>query len=272
MISSLAVALLFSPPQAKWTPGVGMSESLVSVLGAVDSVTDDDLRFDYGVSVLGAYLRPGQSVSLNKTFAGSSSVLAFVGGANSSGDLDIKVTKGGTLIKEDADADSDAAVIFKPVSGAYTITVTLASGRASFVTMALLRDGYGWQVPLRNLLVAGNEVIKNASSLGSLASLKFLDGSNNWCVFGGVVEKESYLQMDQLQLTGKFPSIVGGCDESSSDIDLTVYNSSMKVVDFDDDDDDYPTVVLDGPVSSASVRLYNADTSPSFSMFALLNR
>lgn len=248
-----------------------MAESLDAVIEASDVVGRTyDLNYDNGISLIGAYLKPGQSVSFEKPFEGDGMVFPLAGGDDGAGDVDLQITRNGILVAEDKDSRSAAVAAFEPSRGTYRITMSLASGRASFVTLIILREGDGWSIPIDNLQLAGASAIVTSSVLASKTPMKFMDGGNQLCLFGGVVKPNEEMRLTSLDAVGPFATLVGACDDQSDDIDLTVRDRLGGLLGSDTEDDDTPIVFLGSGARSTDVRLRNLGPKPTFGIVAML--
>ena len=168
-------------------------EAMTQVLEAANGLEgQSDLGYDVNghTCVLGAFIAPGESVSLVRPFSAGRRYAVLAGGDRDANDIDIRVLDAnGHLMTEDADADASPAVSFYPVTEQMCeIQITLYSAvRSSFVFVAILSEG-GYHVPPQNQIEAAAQLLTKYQMLSGAGSTSLLNTSGNWAVYGSILE------------------------------------------------------------------------------------
>jgi hypothetical protein len=223
-----------------------MAQALVRVAATVFEVSSrGDFGYDQNISLLGAMVGTGQSVSLVRELHGSQTY-AFIGnGDRDAIDVDIDVFDPlGTRIAFDHDSSALAVVKFTPAyTGRYTIALRLdrAATTKSFCALAILRRG-GWNVPPQNLGDAAGRCLERCKAAARQAgTLRFLDYLNQWSLFGAVQEQGEEVTLANFAMGNGERVFVAAGDNHADDIDLYVnLNGSGAVVAKDVDRDSVP--------------------------------
>ena len=206
----------------------------------------DKTRYGYddSISLLGAYIRTGNTVTLTKQLKKGDKYALLGSGDDDAQDVDIYINNSnGDRVAEDSDNDRQAVVEFEPTkTGKYTIVVKLhkSKTKASFCALAILRKG-GWNVPDTNFVDAMAKCIATCSQLGKQRKdLHFHDQENQWSLFGSILESGQETTLTNIAMgTGKRIVVAAG-DANATDVDLFLLNSSGSVIEKDTEPDATP--------------------------------
>ncbi|GEM_PF-1185445 len=229
-----------------WGPGVRMTESVARLMDSARLLGDrTSFGYDGNISILSAFLRTDAEVKLTRHFNAGTRYLVLGGGDNQAGDLDIQVLDSdGRMVAEDRLTDAAPVVDFTPTrSGTYTLRVHLYSGKPSFCTVAILRDG-GFTVPVNNVVTALHGLILRCNAVDRMTptDVTFHDAPNSWAMVGGAFAPGEAQSITHMNLgTGK-RVMLSSADSNAIDIDLHVLNEKGEVRAKDEDADPNPIV------------------------------
>jgi hypothetical protein len=246
VVFGLAVSL-GSVARADDTPVDFLAQALGNVGDVVRTISDKtSFGYDGGVAILGAYVRSGQTVKLNRWLEANESY-AFLGhGDRDTLDVDIELQDlDGNRIASDSRSQTLALVEFKPKqAGKYTIALKLSKCQQSwsFCAMAILKD-HGWKVPDKNLVDAAGGCLRQCNKVAQVfGRIRFIEEPNQWTLFGGVVEQGDDISLGNMTLGSGQRRFVGAADSHAQDIDLFLTpNESQWILGKDDRDDALPT-------------------------------
>jgi hypothetical protein len=233
-----------------------------------------NLGFKSGLSVFGAYIRPGASVRFTSEFlAGRRYVLAA--GANDAAE---KVTlslldEAGKVLTKDASQDASAAVYLQNTKRrkvSYQITNT--GSKSIYSCLTVMVDKEGWDLHPSNLKAVVDKCTKLASFIKS-EGYRFYTRPGSWCLYGGLVEQGASLRANKLSVAPGNHAVIGFCDGQASLLNLTVSNSSGDVIGKDSSPDLFPVYEFPlGYSGMTDIAVQNAQGSASMTMFGLFEK
>jgi hypothetical protein len=271
----LAASLGSAARAADNSPVAYVAEALDNVASIVRKISDQTgFGYDRNISILGAYVRNGQSVSLLR-WLDAGQKYGFVGhGDRDAVDLDIDVfDPSGNRVAFDNAPQTLALVEFMPhQSGQYTIVLRLDRCRQpwSFCAMAILRHG-GWDVPVSNMLGAAGRCILQCRQIEQAQGrVRFIEQPNQWTLFGGVVDQGNDVKLLNMQLGDGQRLFVGTADDHAQDIDLYLTpHNGQQVLAKDDAGDPTPIFACRTQAQGTyDLRLNNARSRGASLMFA----
>jgi S1-C subfamily serine protease len=229
-----------------WTPGRYMTEAVANVLkSAVEVSGRSAYGFDADVSILGAFLRPGRTVSVTRRLERGVAYALLGGGDSGAQDVDIVVrSEDGTVIAVDRDDDATPGLGFRvPVTGRYVITLALErAGRGSFCALVVMREG-GYDVPVQNLRTAMINAITQGYRVNQKGGgARFHQEDNQWSLFGSILRQGESITISGLTMEEGNHAVLATGDESARDLDLYLIDEDDDVVGKDEDDDATPVV------------------------------
>ncbi len=236
---------------------------------AIEIAEKEDKGFDEKTFLLGAYMKPGQTLTYKKNCFKDVDYTFVAAGDQDAEDVDVEVTDPqGRRVTLDQDEDSVAYADFvASQDGSYTIKVSLASNEESFVSVVMLADDTRWSHNPQNLVTAASDLLNTAATLDDIDGLVF--APNGWCLFGAVLATDEEFDVQGLTIE-KDNWVVGACDAQSRDIDLRVQDNQRRDVVMDTEQDDYPLCFMPWQVRGARVTMRNSGEDASISMFAIL--
>lgn len=226
-----------------------MKEAVGNVAGIVLKVNAiGTLGYDDGISLLGGFVRRGQTLGLTHELRSGVEYAFLTGGDSDVLDLDMEISdEFGNLAAFDRGPGEYAVVRFTPGRAArYTIRIKLESCRAknSFCALAILRDG-GWNAPENNVVKALGDTLEMCERIVSLGrSVRFLNEPNQWSLFGGVQRSGSSMKLSNMHLGTARHLIVGAGDVHAQDIDAYLRVPGFNALIAKDDQPD-PRPVID---------------------------
>jgi hypothetical protein len=274
-VFGLAVSLGSAARAADSSPVDFVAQALGNVGDVVRRISDKtNFGYDRNISILGAYVRDGQAVSLRRRLE-ANQPYGFVGhGDGDTLDVDIDVYDPyGNRVAYDDGPQPLALVEFRPrQAGQYTITLRLRKCRQSwsFCALAILRDG-GWNVPDRNLIdAAGRCLVQCKRVEQALGRVRFIEQPNQWTLFGGVVEQGDDISLGNMQLGDGLRVFVGTADNHAQSMDLLLTpHNSQRVLGEDSKSGASPVFWCPTQVrGSYDVRLRNTQSRGASLMFA----
>jgi hypothetical protein len=247
-------------------------EALVNLLARSHMVVqaDEDLSFDTGSCIYAGFVKRGKSVSIVKDLDEDKSYMFVAAGDDDVTDVDIQVLRNGKVVAEDTMDDNEPYVKFTPSSSAeYTVKVILYEADAdSFVGLCCLSDD-GWDVPVSRLDSAVNNILDSVDAVLNSQDGAFLQASNSWCIYGGVLESDSdWFSITNIVLNNPPYLIVGTSDNDDADVDLQLKRSGS-IIASDTEDDNVPVVAVEKS-GTYEVKILNHGR-PSLSMFTILD-
>jgi hypothetical protein len=228
-------------------PWLFMAQAVGAVVRVGHEVAQQSTALGWyeNVSVLGAFVRVGQSSSFRLPLR-AGEIYAFVGGGdNDATDVDLLVKDStGQVLARDRLANATPSVVFSPpTSGSYSITVDLysATTSGSFVALAVLSNGpRRYSVPLDNLVSAFMKGLAQAALLSEAGGIRWYhEGSNQWAMFGQVVEQGDSMRIQQLTMDERLHAVVAAGDDTAQDLDLFLRRQG-RMLKSDDDLDATP--------------------------------
>lgn len=196
-LAATAVVLGFAAPgHADAVSDVGRAVERVGAIAAHLS-SANNYGYDEGISLLGAFIRPGADCSINVELNEGVRYVFAGAGDDDARDVDIIVrNSAGTVVAKDTDADPTPIAVFTPDStGIYTVSLKLYRARAgatgSFCAMVQMRRD-GWTIPEANLHASAAQCLAAASGVGRVANnrggrARFYDEVNRWSLMGAAL-------------------------------------------------------------------------------------
>ncbi|MCS7022029.1 MAG: hypothetical protein NZU63_09400 [Gemmataceae bacterium] len=209
----------------EWGPGERMSQAVGRIMAAVRILSDiSTYGYDDGISFLAFFLKYRATVSFERTFNQGSKYVILGSGDENVEDLDIEILdSNGRTVALDTKDDAMPIVEFSPrQTGAYTIRLNLfKASRSSFCAAAILRKG-GFDVPIRNLVVATTRLIALCNVIDRYTSdqVTFFDGNNQWALYGAVLRRGEDTTITNIHLGNGKRIFLAAADENARDIDL----------------------------------------------------
>jgi hypothetical protein len=269
--------VVFMANAQTWTPGTYLQQAMRATLGSAHlmEITSTTLGFARGNNFMGAFLQVGGSVSYRTTLVYGKKYAFIGGGDNDATDIDITVTSPSGTEYKDVKPDKVPIVQFTAYSsGEYTIKLSMpAASRQSFCCLAILIEG-GYAISENTLSTTVNKMINYANSVNSTTSqtINFHDLSNQWCLFGGFVNKGESVSVSSLNLGYLDHIVIASGDNNINDLDLCVYRNSTAIVcDRDDDPRPYTSLTSYGSGYEITAKNYDSDAR-SFVMFCILTK
>jgi len=265
-------------PAHEWGPGKWMNQAVDRVVGAVKFVSDKtEYGYDNDICILAAFLAPKGKVAINRTFRAGQKYAIIGAGDNDVEDLDLEVVDStGNVIAKDDKADAIPVVTFRvPKTDTYTVRQHLYKAkRGSFCCIAVLREG-GWDVPIRNLTAASEKLTRMCNIFDSKTpkTVKFLDQTNQWALYGSIARKGESFSITNLNLGAGKRVIMAAGDAQATDIDLYVLNEDNDVLHKDEDPDANPFISFQARRRpSHGIRVKHADgRGPSLILTTVLD-
>lgn len=267
MLSILAASLALShaSPAAQDPDLAGSFRDCILVAQGMQAV--GGFGFPAGLSIVGARVEPGQSITVKRELEGGRRY-AFLASFDT-GDADVDVTvrgPNGATLAEAKGPDLVAAAVFRaPSKGVYELTISFSGQEPNYVGGFILVEN-GSRLPARNVITALLDMHDTARQM-ELPGF-FPRPPAGLCLYGGVLIAGEALTIGP----ATFPAdtlLVGACDENSSDIDLFLRDEKGAIYGADDADDDYPVVEIDSETRDAFVDLRNADRKETVALFGL---
>ena len=232
-----------------WGPGDSLKQSMIRLLASASVIVQNS---DYGfmeTAYLGAFLQPGSFSFLTMTLS-EDEEYAFLGAGNQKNmDLDIVVEdeQGNSVVHDVKDNDAPVVIFSPPRTGRYHLKLKLfRSKNACFCGMVLLKKN-GWNVPVKNLDVAMNNMLRQSELIASQRPTKFADVPGEWSVVGVIIKPGESAGFQDIQLGTGRRAFTSGGDTVCRDIDLAAFEdgASRKILDADLDGDATPLVQFD---------------------------
>ncbi|MVM41300.1 hypothetical protein GO730_32485 [Spirosoma sp. HMF3257] len=271
MLFLLASSSLYAQ---SWQNGRYMKQAInETMVKAVLAEQSTSAGFANGICFLGAILKKGHEVGWTTTLMGDQEYIFIGGGDQDATDVDISVSNTpGTLLAKDTQSDKTPIVQFTPTrTGQYTIKLKLYSGdNDSFCCMAILKEG-GNRVPAGNLdNVVGKIINYGARANEQKGGAKFHDLTNQWCMYGAILDEGSKTEIENLNLGYQNHAFLAAGDQNSEDLDLYLLRNETEIKK-DTDSDSVPNVVSETYGSNYGLKVKNhASSGKTFAMFCIL--
>lgn len=214
-------------------------EAMASVLEAANGLENQS---DYGydvnghICILGAFVSPGQSVSLERHFDVGRRYAVLAGGDRDARDVDIEIIDPlGNLVTADTESDPSPAVTFySNMKGTYEVRIRLyAAAQASFIFVAILSEG-GYHVPEENQFDAAVQLLGNYQRFADNGNASMLSTRGNFAVYGSIVAGGEDTTVDNVDFGHGQRIVLTGSDMARSDLDLYVLNNFTEQVQLSD--------------------------------------
>lgn len=280
MISTLALAscITSSTLSGKManSPSTLLAEAFAAcALGSKMFNDDSGFGFKPGMSVLGAYLDPGESVKFQSTLSPSQLYIFTAGGADPNGDIDIAILdEDERVLCVDQDESQSAGVSLDvgPNGATVLYRLTNAGPRPTFACMAALVNQNGWNIHMANL----NNVIGKVGLMEDYFTsnnFAFFDSPNQWCLYGGVIQENTGIQAKQITFPRGSHIAMGFGDNQASNLDLFANNQDGDWLAKDEEADPSPTIALpDGFSGVADLTLKNTTGGDAFCLLTVYEK
>lgn len=232
-----------------------------------------------GICLAGVVLQKGESYDLERSFSAGVDYVLIAGGDEDALDVDLKILKGNREVVSDTSENRCAVTRFTPSrSGRYTIRMKLYDAtQVSFCAFAVMQRN-GYDVPVSNLVVAGNNFLGMCAAAGNLGNrnrclVSFPDSPHQAAVWGTVLRSGQSQTIRRLQLGGTPSVFLAAGDTQSRDLDLYVKDGSGNVVGRDVLPDAFPVVEHDSQAGQHfALTITNAERSgnPTFALFGVV--
>lgn len=230
-----------------------------------------------GTCLVGAQLPAGKTYDLDRRFEAGVTYLLVTAGDDAAEAVNLEIRDNGRrLVAATADEPVANFEFTPPRSGYYRIRMTLRRSRdLSFCSFVVLRRG-GWNVPLANLIEAGDQFLLRCRIVATAAGQKGLNASfvpGEGCVWGVVMRGGEARTISNINLGDRRSVAIAAGDTQVQDLDLFVVDDQDRVLESDTDGDDYPFVEFQ-PDSGRryGVRVQNAAASDAgvFTLFGVV--
>jgi hypothetical protein len=251
----------------EWVPGKHMGEAVGLVAGAAQKLQNGS-PFGFSVegsSILGAYVRAGQTVKMRQTFSKDYEYVLLGGGSSGAQDVDLAVLDANGLpVAADISNDPTPVVKFRPrATGVHEIRLVLTRSRlgGNFVAVASMRSG-GYNVPRDTIVQSVSKVLTGAARLSQSQQIQQRGGlsfheSNNWSFYATVLKPKEKTAFAGLNLVKSPTIVIAGADARATNIDLAVEDlTTSQIVGKDDGPDAGPIVVLSTVVPNHNYRVH----------------
>ncbi len=251
----------------EWVPGKYMGEAVGLVASAAQKLqTGSPFGFSVeGSSILGAYVRAGQTVKMRQTFSKDYEYVLLGGGSSGTLDVDLAVLDANGLpVAADISNDPTPVVKFRPrATGMHEIRLVLTRSRmgGNFVAVASMRSG-GYNVPRDTIVQSISKVLAGAARISQSPQIQQRGGlsfheSNNWSFYATVLKPKEKTSFAGLNLVKSPTIVIAGADAHASNIDLGVEDlTTSQFVGKDDGPDASAIVVLNTVVPNHSYRVH----------------
>ncbi|MBL9110890.1 MAG: hypothetical protein JNM74_16515 [Myxococcales bacterium] len=250
----------------EWLPGKYMAEAVGLVAGAAQKLQSGS-QFGFSVessSILGAYVRAGQTIKMRQTFSKDYEYVLLGGGSSGAQDVDLAVLDAnGMPVAADISADRTPVVKFRPkATGVHEIRLVLTRSQlgGNFVAVASMRSG-GYNVPRENIVESFSKVLAGAGRIAQAPAVQQRGGlsfheSGNWSFYATVLKPNEKTSFAGLNLV-KSPTIVlAGADSRARNVDLAVEDlTTSQLVGKDDGPDASAIVILNTVVPNHNYRV-----------------
>lgn len=216
-------------------------------------------------SILGAYVRAGQTVKMRQTFSKDYEYVLLGGGSSGAQDVDMAVLDANGLpVAADISNDPTPVVKFRPkTTGVHEIRLVLTRSTlgGNFVAVASMRSG-GYNVPRETIVESVSKVLAGAARLSRSPQIQQRGGlsfheSNNWSFYSTVLKPKEKTSFAGLNLVKSPTIVIAGGDSHASNIDLAVEDTTTsQLVGKDDAPDATPMVLLNTVVPTHSYRVH----------------
>lgn len=252
-----------------------LSQAMTSVIeGSKEAIEKTDVGFKPGISVLGAYVRPGDSVKFSSTFEAGRRYIVAAGGNDSAEDIDVAILDGDgeTLAKDDTKDPYAVAALDSGSQQKVSYMVTNAGSKAAFVCLTVLVSKGGWTIHSDNV----KAVINKCKKMGDFTKeqgYRFYTRKNAWCLFGGLIEEGKSLKAVKLPISTGDHAIIGFCDDQSEVLGLVAKDGDGEEVGSDKSKSNFPVFDFPSGYSGATdVELTNSKGDASFAMFGIFEK
>ncbi len=271
-------ALAQDEPPEGWGPGLFMGQAVRTVFEGIGIMTEDsNLGLIRGVSFFATFLPANGSVQLTASLEEGQAYCLIGGGDEDCVDLDISVFgPDGEPVASDTLEDPRPVVDFTaPTEGAYTVKLELFNPEVpSFCAMAILGTG-AWTCPTESMEQALVKFLATAEAMNEqTGALSFHDESNQWCLYGGVMESGGSLLMSTITLEEGAHVFLASADDDIQDLDLYLLDGEGGYLAADELEDAAPILTYQGERRS-DYQLQAANVGslePTFIMFGILDQ
>lgn len=206
---------------------------------AQDNAQIGDYGYNEGISILGAWVKNGDSLSFGFPLKADVNYLFIAAGDNDAQDIKVSIeNKDGKVIETEKREAPDAMVPFTPpADGTYTFRLGLPKSRNNLpciCTMCLLKEK-GIDVPLKNLNECSTKIIKwlatndkNLQKGGERIELR--NAKNQWALYGAVLDVGEERLVTNLDLGVGRRLLYALGDKNAEDVDLFLLNNNNQVV------------------------------------------
>ena len=273
MVSTLVLASLLArkpegPTAAMVTQSLG-----ATLMGSAQLVHESKLGFKPGVSLLGAYVLPGASVTLTAQLKGGQAYILTAGANDGADGVDVAFLDAEDhVIKKDSVKGAVASVGTKlDADAATTYSVTNSGSSPEFISVSILTDGMGYEIHEDNV----KSIVEKVSALSKVldnGSLHFTSQVGVWALYGSVLPQGEELKVSKLPLESANYAFLGFGDLRGKTLAMSVSDDNEKELGASSSDETAPVVELDGHSGSTTVSVLNKTGDLSLTLFTILKK
>ena len=213
MFTTLSLATVLLSPRRPDESGK-LHEALTAVLtGTSKAMECSTFGYRKGISVLGAYLDAGKSITFASSFEKGVSYVITAGGDTDSKDVDLKVTSNGSTLAEDSDHDPVASVAVESKKDQkVNLVATNAGDKPAMVCVTILTSSEGWDIAE----ASRTQFLEKCDTMTGIlreGGLGWQARRNAWCLFGGIVKPAQSLSMINVPIPKGHFGAVGFSDD-----------------------------------------------------------
>lgn len=219
----------------EWTPGRYMRQAVEDVFATARRVA---IAEEYGLSeagncLLGAFVEPGATVSMNFELKAGEEYFFIGGGDEDVEDLDMTlVDKDGNEVGEDRLPDAVPIVRYTPdADGVFTMNIELASADVqSFCAVIVLRKGAP-NHPLEQMQAALVRSVRQAEAMGSgeAEGSRYLAVANRWALLGSLLQAGQVTTITNVSAEGRKLGFSAVGDDNVKDVSLRLLSRGTQL-------------------------------------------
>ncbi|HHX40711.1 MAG TPA: hypothetical protein GX715_12170 [Armatimonadetes bacterium] len=224
------LALFPVAASAAWLPGTFMAKALARVIAAQrESSLKADYGWDRGVCLMGALLKPGESLGVSRTLRAGESYLFVAGGSDGATGLTLSLLNSqGMCVAQDARGKATSVVTYSPASTElFSIRIrSRAASQPGFCALGLFRE-HGTRVHADHVATTAAELIARSSRLAERArGARFSQEPKQWALFGTIMQPGD-TQTIPLRGAGRARhAILAAGDGNARNLDLFLLDAS----------------------------------------------
>jgi hypothetical protein len=192
-----------------------------------------------GISILAGWANTGNALEFDVPLRANTPYAFLASGDNDAQVVDLEILdwQGMVVANDPTQPQRDAIVFFNPaVSGKYTMRMTLRQARLNLPCVCaavILKQGGGWNVPLRNLGNASAKIVRALATQDRLAGparrVYLRRAANEWTLFGAILPQGSSASVRGLNLGNGQRIFHAAGDSNTQDVDLFLERGGMTV-------------------------------------------